>query len=220
MRERFITVKGTGQVSAPPDMIVLILDLDSRSFEYRDTMDLAANELDMLRKAIASSGHDLLDLKTTRFDVGTSYKRVYDENHNSQNVFEGYSCTHRMRLEFAYDVKLLDETLTQLSISGVDPEIDISFIIKDKDTLKDKLLENAIANAMSKAELLAKASGVKLGDILQINYSWGEIHFQSEIVYSPLMPMSQESSRPTMDINPEDIEETDTVTVIWEILPV
>ena len=63
---------------------------------------------------------------------------------------------------------------------------------------------------------------MELKDIQSIDYSWGEINFEVQpmnrmIVADECMaaPMAAESY--DMDIEPDDIEVSDTVTVIWEI---
>ena len=69
--------------------------------------------------------------------------------------------------------------------------------------------------------VLTQAACVALKDIQSIDYSWGEIYFE----YSPMRgamlmecceaPMAAKSY--DLDIEPDDLEVTDTVTVIWEI---
>ena len=71
-----------------------------------------------------------------------------------------------------------------------------------------------------KAQVLTEAAGVKLGDIVSIDYSWGEIEFVSESVTRNLaMPIMCDDSEGCydIDIEPDDIDVSDTVTVVWEI---
>ena len=73
----------------------------------------------------------------------------------------------------------------------------------------DVLGENAV---------LTNAAGVRLGDIQSIDYSWSE----SEITVQSIraLPMVAEGMAPerlSMDVEPDDVELSDTVTVIWEI---
>ena len=67
--------------------------------------------------------------------------------------------------------------------------------------------------------VLAGAADVKLGAVQSIDYSWGEIEFE----YSPMRPVMADCCTAPMaksynlDIEPDDIEVSDTVTVVWEI---
>ena len=68
--------------------------------------------------------------------------------------------------------------------------------------------------------MLAKSAGIVLGAIQSIDYSWGEINFE----FSPVqnLDLEEKCMAPAgaaykIDIEPDDIETADTVTVIWEI---
>ena len=83
---------------------------------------------------------------------------------------------------------------------------------------KNDLLREAIKDAKEKAQILSEAAGVKLKSVVDINYSWGEIEIYSE----PLSLMdSQICAAPLksldIDIDADDIDVNDTVTVVWEI---
>ena len=102
----------------------------------------------------------------------------------------------------------------------ITPEISIEYTVSDPEKHKDKLLKNAIEDSKHKAEVLANAADVELGDIVSIDYSWGEISFVSE----PIQNFAFASAEKTMgspgydiDIEADDIDVTDTVTVIWNI---
>ncbi len=75
-------------------------------------------------------------------------------------------------------------------------------------------------NAKEKAVVLTQAADVALKDIQSIDYSWGEINFE----YSPMRGamLMECCEAPTaksydLDIEPDDIDVSDNVTVIWEI---
>ena len=67
---------------------------------------------------------------------------------------------------------------------------------------------------------MTEAAGVKLGDIITIDYSWGEITFLSEPM-ERCMSLAEECCMPSgsydIDIEPDDIDTTDTVTFVWQI---
>lgn len=72
--------------------------------------------------------------------------------------------------------------------------------------------------------MLAQAAGVALKDIQSIDYSWGEIDFEYRPMNKMLMAdeclamsTAEKGASYDMDIEPDDIEVSDTVTVLWEI---
>ena len=216
MNGRTITVKGVGSVSAKPDVIVIFMQQKTHEREYDKMMKKAAEDLDGIRKAIAGAGHDPAELKTSRFGVDTDYESKKDSKGNYKRYFKGYICTHCLNFEFDYDAQELGKVLSALAGCEAKPEFSIRFSVKNKDAMKERMLENAVTNAMSKASVLAKAAGVRLGEILAINYSWGELNIYSQTQYSVDYCMA-ESEPMEMNIEPEDVEASDTVTVVWAI---
>jgi len=87
---------------------------------------------------------------------------------------------------------------------------------------KNELLHKAIEDSIQKAQVLTTAANVKLGEIQAIDYSWGEIDFVTKPLNEMrLMECTEcEMSAPgayDIDIEADDINVTDTATVIWEI---
>ena len=52
-------------------------------------------------------------------------------------------------------------------------EFSIEYTVSNPEAAKNKLLGEAVKDSMSKAGVLAAAAGVTLGDIVNIDYSWG-----------------------------------------------
>ena len=97
------------------------------------------------------------------------------------------------------------------------PEVSIAFTLKDKQVMRDQILESAAQDAHRKAEILCKASGVALGDLLRIEYSWDEIHIDHSLGFEmQCLPRVAEAA-PSYDFHPDDIHAGDTVDFYWEI---
>ena len=116
----------------------------------------------------------------------------------------------------------LKKILYALANSDVKPEFRISYTIKDEESAKSELLGKAITDAKEKATVLSKKTSVTLKDIQNIYYSWGkidfEIHPMSKVLLSEDCLLSEIlSDSYELEIEPDDIEVSDTVTVVWEI---
>ncbi|MDE7293718.1 MAG: SIMPL domain-containing protein [Oscillospiraceae bacterium] len=210
---RTIRITGTGQLKLRPDVTVITMDLTGLCPDYSEAMNKSSEDTESLKKALAPLGFDSKDIKTTNFDFGAKFDSHYD-NGKYIKEFLGYKYIHELKIEFDSDNRRLGEILSVLVDCGAKPEFEISYTIKDKESAKNELLAKAVVDARRKAELLANAAGVRLKDIQSIDYSWGKIDFN-------IRPMSR-SSLPegdygAFDIEPDDIDLSDTVTVIWEI---
>jgi uncharacterized protein YggE len=218
MNQRTITVKGVGSVSAKPDLIVIGMNLETTRLDYTETLSAATSEIDVLRAALVSVGHNGTALKTMSFNIQTKYES-YKQKDEWKKRFAGYTCTHGLRLEFDFDMPMFGHALGAIAGCEATPQFNIQFSVKDLTAVKEQLLESAVKNAADKAKILAKAAGVKLGDIAHIEYSWGELRLYSEtdMRVCECKALAAPTSAIELDIEPDDIDVNDNVTVVWEI---
>jgi uncharacterized protein YggE len=131
--------------------------------------------------------------------------------------FVGYSCSHRLSLEFALDVKRLAAVLGAIAECEAQPQFKISFTVKDPTAVSEQLLENAVTDATLKAKTLAKAASVKLRAIQRIDYNWGEIRLFSDTDMDIKACAAMPPTSASFDIEPDDIDVSDSVSVVWAI---
>lgn len=218
---RQIRVTGKANISATPDMMRLTMDIGSVKASYDKAVKKSTEDTEELRECFKKLGFDGKALKTLSFSIDTKYESYRDKNNDWKSRFEGYEYSHKLKMEFPSDNKKLGECLYALAHLKCVPEFRISLFVKDVDSVKNELLGKAVADSKIKAEVLTKAAGVTLGDIISMDYSWGHIELYTEPV-DKLMCMEMPStdiinSISDMDIEPDDIDVTDTVTVVWEI---
>lgn len=214
--DRTITVRGTGKVSLPPNQVEITLTLAAENKDYDEAMTQAAGQLDALRAALTAIGHEEKALKTANFDVSTRYDYHHDSSGNATRVFLGYACTQNLRLVFPFDAARLSETLSAISSCTADPELNVRFTVVDPSAVSDALLRSAAESARQKAEVLADASDVSLGDLVKVWYSWGDRDFASPTAFAAGNGLMR-AAKATMDFTPEDIDLTDQATFTWEI---
>ena len=216
---RTITVKGMGRVTTAPDYVVISMSLEAHEQDYEATMELAAKKIEQLNASLEEIGFEKKAVKTTNFNVRTDYERVKDRNGNYKSVFNGYICSHRLKVEFDFETKRLAQTLYAISRCLAQPDLSISFTVKAPSVVNKELLKSATINAKEKAQILCEASGVELGQLLAIDYNWGELNIVSHTDYMleekcMAMPVGGLAD---MDIEPDDIDVSDTATFVWEI---
>lgn len=215
---RTIRITGNGQKKLRPDTTRVTILLEGSNPEYGEILRRSAQDTDCLKEILADFGFERSDLKTLNFHVDTEYES-YKEKNTFKKRLVGYRFRHQMKVEFASDRERLGKILHALSHCPVMPELAISYTVKDPEAAKNELLGKAIADAKEKAAALTAAAGVELKDIQSIDYSRGEIELEvrpmNYAMAGKLREMSDESCN--LDIEPDDIEISDTVTVVWEI---
>lgn len=213
-----ITVKGVGKVSTRPDQILLTLNTEARDKEYEAAVEQASRQSEALTAAVKSAGFAQEELKTTRFNISTEYESVRDDQGNYRQVFCGYQCSQGFRLAFPLEMSRLGQVLSAIAASNTQPELHISFTVKDPTAIRAALLQSAAANARQSAEVLCAAAGTKLGQLLSIDYNWGEGNVISHTRLEAADCMSKLAAGCfSADMTPEDIENSDSATFIWEM---
>lgn len=215
---RTITVKGVGQVSTRPDQIVLTLNTTAAEKDYDGTMEKASRQSEAMTDAVKAAGFAAEDLKTTHFNVSTSYESIRDRDGNYRQVFAGYQCSQGFRLAFPLEMPRLGQVLSAIAAAGAQPELHIAFTVKDPAAISAALLQNAAANARQKAEVLCAAAGTKLGQLISIDYSWNDINVTSRtrLETADCMPKLAAGCF-RAEMTPEDIETSDSATFLWEM---
>lgn len=218
--DKTLKITGKGKASVKPDIIRLNMTMEESYKEYEVTLSQSSETTKILKELFVSLGFKKDDLKTRSFDIDTKYESYKAKDQSWKKKLVGYTYTHRMLIEFNADNKKLGEILYALAHSVIAPEISIEYTVSDPEKHKDELLKNAIEDSKHKAEVLANAADIELGDIVSIDYSWGEINFVSEPIQNFAFASAEKTMASTgydIDIEADDIDVTDTVTVIWNM---
>lgn len=214
-----ITVKGIGRACAKVDYVVLSFSMEASKLNYDEAMETATRDLALLNRALQKVGFEKDAVKTTDFTVRTDYQNFHDKSGNFRQVFNGYIVRHKLKIEFDFDMARLSQTLSAVASCQAHPQLSIDFTVKDATAINEEMLRSAAANARRKAEILCSASGVSLGELLAIDYNWGELDIHSRTRYDmddKCLAVPAGMAMP-LDIAPDDIDVSDTATFVWEI---
>lgn len=218
---RTITVKGVGYLKAKVDYVVVGMQIEVESGDCDRAMQEAAARIEKIRDALAGIGYEKEELKTIKFRVDVRQRHERDSRGNYEIVFDGYACIYECKLAFDFDKKRMAQTLAAISASGANAELKVDFTVKDPSKISEELLARAAQNAKEKADVLCRASGSKLGTLLSIDYHWEELsvvsHTECEFE-DILQPLMAKNSGRGLEMEPDDIRVSDTVTFQWEIV--
>lgn len=208
MTIRTLTVRGSATVSAVPDWVVITFEVTSRDYEYTRAVEGLSVQTECLRQSLTEAGLSRESLKTADFRVEANHERRQE-----RRLFTGYTATHRLRVEFALDRKLLNGVLARLGDSAGEAAFRVMFSLKDSEPQRRQAMAAALRDAREKAVVLAEAAGLRLEEILTVDYSWSEVRFN----YSMELPASHMLAAASHDVQPDDVDVQDHVTVVWRI---
>ena len=219
--ERIIRVTGKGNISVRPDTTRVLITLSEVFPSYEKAVEGSTEEKKHLTDDLGKLGFEKSDLKTTNFSVDPEYENYKDKDDCWKNRLVGYRYRHNIKLEFPIDNALLGKVFYTLAHCKSAPEFQVQYTIADPEPVKNKLLSKAVEDAKEKAAVIAEAAGVQLKEIVTIDYSWKELELISRTCDNrPLAGAMLKSSRMDsydVDIEADDIQTSDTVTIVWAI---
>ena len=217
---RTIKVTGLSNVKASPDYTRVILTLSDTLKEYEACLAKSVEDMNIIVECIKQFGFERSELKTSSFEIERKTQSYRDKNDNWKERFLGYEYEENLNFIFKNDNERLGKILYALSHLSITPEIRVSYFCSDVESIKNQLLELAIKDAQKKAELLTSASGVKLCEILDIDYSWVDVTLElDDLKILPAGGINGCSDKASydVDIEPDDISTSDSVRITFRI---
>jgi uncharacterized protein YggE len=217
---RTIKVTGKSNTKASPDYTRISLTLSDTLKEYDACLAKSVEDMNIIVECIKHFGFERSELKTSSFEIDRKKQSYRDKYDNWKERFLGYEYTENVNFTFKNDNVRLGKILYALAHLPIVPEIRISYFCNDVESIKNRLLELAIKDAKKKAELLTSASGVKLCEILDIDYSW--VNVTLELDDLKLCPSGAfqdccDGAGYDVEFEPDDISTSDSVRITFRI---
>jgi uncharacterized protein YggE len=169
--ERTVSVSATGSVAAEPDIAYVAAGVVAEADTAKEAIARDSAAMTKVVSALKSAGIAPKDLQTSSLHVEPRYTQAKD---GKAATIQGYRVSNQVRL-IVRDVKKLGDVLDQAIAAGANQINRISFDLANAETIKDEARKQAMANARRRAELYVAAAGVKLGPVMRISESVGEV---------------------------------------------
>lgn len=206
-----VSVSGEGRVSAAPDVANIALGVSSLAPTVAEAREQAAAALGAMIASMKANGVADKDIQTTQLNINPEY-----------DYREGTSILRGFRVSNTVSAKLRDIDKTgevvddAVAAGGNNTQIEgIYFTIDDPTDLQEQARKAAVEDAKAKAEVLASAGGIEIGEPISISEGAFNI---PPIYYSADRAAGAElqASAPT-PIEPGELDVTVSVTVVWAI---
>jgi uncharacterized protein len=153
-----ITVRGTGNVSAKPDMATIQVGVQVQNTSLATAQTDAASKMDAVMNQLKSAGIDQKDISTSQYSV----EPVMNYRDNQPPEVTGYRVTNIVSVKVR-DLTKAGTLIDSLVSSGANSLYGISFGFSDPSALMKQAREQAMKDAKDKAQQLASLGGVGLG---------------------------------------------------------
>lgn len=200
-----LIVQGEGKTSAAPDKATVVLGVQTRDASAAIAAAENARLMNETIDALLAAGIAENEIQTSSYSLGTEPQDAPVMTGEKQKAPQFLaSNTVTVNLNNIADVgRVLDAAV----FAGSNSIQEVSFDLKDPQPQKDLALTLAIEDARRKAEVAAKAAGVKLGRVLEISEGYGYVAAASRsAAFDVATP-----------IQPGKMEITASVTMTYEI---
>lgn len=169
-------VTGTGKATVAPDIAKIDFGITESGTDLKTVQNSVDQKSQSLVAQIKKLGISASDIQTTSYQVSPQYDYTAPvQNITGYNVSTNYEVTIR-------DFTKINDLIATATSNGANNVSGVSFDLSD--TLKNQTMqsarEQAVTEAKTKAEGLAKAAGITLGKIINV----------SEETPSNIMPLS------------------------------
>ena len=212
-----IALVGEGQVTGTPDMAIVSSGVVTMGKTARDALSANTAAMDNIFALLRAAGMDPKDIQTANFNVEPQY------DYSDQRDANGYSRPPRIssyQVSNTVSVKIHDldnlgKVLDQLVTAGSNQINSVYFTVIDPAPLYDEARRAAMADAIEKANLYAKAAGVTLGPIISITEGSPQVSpvFKSDVM---MARVAAESPAP-VPIAAGQLDFSKQVSVVWKL---
>lgn len=165
--QRTLSVSGTGQVSAQPDVAVASLGVQTEAEEAAAALTQNNQQMQALLDALQAAGIAEEDIQTQVVRLQPQYEQPEPQTQGTPQLV-GYRATNLLEVRVE-EISSLGEILDAAVQAGGNRIENIRFEVSDPSELLDQAREAAWNDALHKAEQLAELAGSELGPVMTIS---------------------------------------------------
>lgn len=162
-RQTRITVGGDAIVQAQPDTAILTVAVVTQGKRAVDAQQENATKTDAVVRALKAAAGTGAEVKTSGYSLQPM--RVYREN--QPPTITGYEARNTVTVTMS-ELAKLGNVIDAVGQAGANDITGISFTLRQDRPARDRALQDAIREAMSKAQLIARALGGRIVTIAEV----------------------------------------------------
>lgn len=173
-----ITVSGTGEVYAKPDLCLVSFSVKNEAKTVAEAMTENTAKMNAIIALMKAQGIEKKDLKTTNFNIYPRYEYRKEEvgaetwppQPEGKRVLVGYEITQSLQVKIR-NLEKIGEIIQGATDAGANQVRNLQFTIDNQDELKKQAREEAIQEAKDKAKELAGQLDIELVRITNFSES-------------------------------------------------
>jgi uncharacterized protein YggE len=163
-----LDISATGEVARVPDIAVISTGVVTRAATATAAIQQNATRMERVRAALRRAGIEDRDIQTSSINLNPEY--VYVERQPPR--LTGYTASNQVSVRFR-DIRKTGEILDALVAEGANQINGPSLTIDKPEQALDEARLKALANGRARAELYARALGMRVTRLLSVSESGG-----------------------------------------------
>jgi uncharacterized protein YggE len=163
-----LDISATGEVTRVPDVAIISTGVVTRAASATGAIQQNATRMERVRAALRRAGIEDKDIQTSSINLNPEY--VYQQN--KPPVLNGYTASNQVSVRFR-DIRKTGEILDALVAEGANQINGPSLTIDKPEAALDEARLKAIANGRARADLYARALGMRVVRLLSVSESGG-----------------------------------------------
>jgi len=200
-----VAVMGEASASVAPDAAIIHLGVTNQAKTTKEASEANARTASALAAALRGAGIDDKDIQTSRLTLQATYESSITSGRGRVN---GFQASNQVTIKVR-DVGKLADTIDRAVAAGANDVGGIEFLVSAPSQALDAARTEAFADARRKAEIYAKAAGVKLGRVLSMS--------EDQASAEPMPMVARGAAAMATPIAPGERTLRVTVTVSYEL---
>ena len=194
-----IMVNGIAEAQVDPNMVILQIESWGKATGAKAAQEIQSTQYAKLKNVIEKFKIKKEDFKTENYSMNPDY--LWDQK-TQKNKTTGYRVSHQITItlrKIEQAGPLIDD-VTAAGKNDLTGGVTIQATSWDSDkksVVETSVINDAVRNARSKAEELAKAAGVKIKAVHRISHSTNSFAPPMAEMDASVQSLSQEKGRPT-----------------------
>jgi uncharacterized protein YggE len=205
-----VDISATGEVTRVPDLANISAGVVSRAATATAALQETADKMDRVIAALKRAGVADRDIQTSSVNLNPEYR--YPENQAPQLV--GYSASNQVTIRFR-DIRNSGKILDALVKEGANQISGPNMTIEHPEAALDEARAQAVAAGRARAELYARALGMRVVRVVSISESGG--YYAPPPPPPPPAPMAMAAERSYTKIEPGEQKLQVTLAMVFEL---
>ena len=208
---RLVTMTGTGTVQVEPNRAWVSVGIEARAATTAPARQQAASTMKAIQKRLSDLGIPEAAIRTSQFNVMQDWMSV-----QGQRTRRGFVVSNHVEIKVD-DISKLPAVIDEAIAAGATNIHGVRWDQADREMLERQALERAYADARARAQVIANASGSRLGDVFAAEEARAGAIRPRAYTGNAVGAVSESLAFADSNISPGQMEIKATVTVSFRL---